>query len=302
MQKGCYINIMNKVEVVKPKKKVSYAQKTLNKQFAEDDNKLFMDYHNSKQYGEDGKLIAADETLRNKLAVRNQKLVNSFLGLVSRQNKIIVQRHQDDLLQEGLIGLTKAIEHFDPTRGIRFSTYAGHWILQSLTSYITKQQSVVNVPNPVRLAFAKVQNYMKTKGVDSPSSLSPEDIGFIKTEYKIPDSIFLDAIKEIESGYNCRNVYNMMDKRIVYLEQPINTMATSSAQLDSSFSYERFMKDTDVNVSYNEPIGFLNETQSVISTTQDVVDAAYKSLLKLDPVKRIILLTRFAAIKEIGKR
>lgn len=292
---------MKEVEVVKPKKKVSYAQKALNKQFAEDDTKLFTDYHNSKVYNEEGKMIASDETLRNKLAVRNQKLVNSFLGLVSRQNKLIVQRHQDDLLQEGLIGLTKAIEHFDPTRGIRFSTYAGHWILQSLTSYITKQQSVVNVPNPVRLAFAKVQNYMKTKNINSPSALTGEDIRFIKTEYKIPDSIFLDAIKEIESGYNCRNVYNMMDKRIVYLEQPINTMATSSAQLDSSFSYERFMKDTDVNVSYNEPINFLNETQSVISTTQDVVDAAYKSLLKLEPVKRIILLTRFAAIKALGK-
>lgn len=292
---------MKEVEVVKPKKKVSYAQKALNKQFAEDDTKLFTDYHNSKVYNEDGKLIASDEILRNKLAVRNQKLVNSFLGLVSRQNKLIVQRHQDDLLQEGLIGLTKAIEHFDPTRGIRFSTYAGHWILQSLTSYITKQQSVVNVPNPVRLAFAKVQNYMKSKGIDSSSNLTTQDIQFIKSEYKIPDSIFLDAIKEIDSGYNCRNVYNMMDKRIVYLEQPINTMATSSAQLDSSFSYERFMKDTDVNVSYNEPINFLNETQSVISTTQDVVDAAYKSLLKLEPVKRIILLTRFAAIKGLGK-
>lgn len=292
---------MKEVEVVKPKKKVSYAQKALNKQFAEDDTKLFTDYHNSKIYNEEGKLIASDEILRNKLAVRNQKLVNSFLGLVSRQNKLIVQRHQDDLLQEGLIGLTKAIEHFDPTRGIRFSTYAGHWILQSLTSYITKQQSVVNVPNPVRLAFAKVQNYMKSKGIDSSSNLTTQDIQFIKNEYKIPDSIFLDAIKEIDSGYNCRNVYNMMDKRIVYLEQPINTMATSSAQLDSSFSYERFMKDTDVNVSYNEPINFLNETQSVISTTQDVVDAAYKSLLKLEPVKRIILLTRFAAIKGLGK-
>ena len=75
----------------------------------------------------------------------------------------------------------------------------------------------------------------------------------LKTTHKIPEKIFVDAIKEIKSGFNISNVYNMMDKRIVYLEQPISTIASSSSQTESSFTYERFLQDSDANVSYKLP-------------------------------------------------
>lgn len=56
----------------------------------------------------------------------------------------------DDLMQEGMVGLIKAADRFDPERGTCFSTYAIFWIKQSISRLIVKQDKVV--PLPVALA------------------------------------------------------------------------------------------------------------------------------------------------------
>lgn len=286
-------------ENIKPQKK----QKAINQSYGgSEDEKLFLDYHQSKKYDKSGVLVSSNETLRNQLTIRNQKLINTFISLIGNKNRVVVKKHKEDLFQEGLIGLSKAVEHFDPTRGIRFSTYAGHWVLQAITSYISKQQSVVSIPTQLRLATNKIISYMKSNEITSVENIPDAAKEKLKLEHKIPEKIFVDALKEIKSGFNSLNVYNMMEKRIVYIEQPMSTIASSSAQTDSSFTYERFLQDSDVNVSYNEPIALLNETQSVISTNEDVVSAVHKSLLELEPLKRLILILRFMGIKNLDEK
>ena len=52
----------------------------------------------------------------------------------------------EDLINEGNIGLMKAVEHFDPERGVRFSTYGAYWIKQAVKRCLSNQSRTIRVP------------------------------------------------------------------------------------------------------------------------------------------------------------
>lgn len=84
--------------------------------------------------------IVSAEYARTELLVRNQGLV----GMVARRYFETGLTHED-LMQEGQIGLLKAIDRYDPYLGTRFSTYAVWWIRQSIG------RAVVNTGRTIRL-------------------------------------------------------------------------------------------------------------------------------------------------------
>lgn len=79
-----------------------------------------------------------DEEARQILAERNL----GFVVSVARKFALRGAR-LDDLVQEGNVGLMKAIEHFDPKKNVRFATYAVWWIRAYITRYIKDNRSQV---------------------------------------------------------------------------------------------------------------------------------------------------------------
>lgn len=94
---------------------------------------------------------------REKLILSNMRLVIS----IARKYKTRFLE-LDDLIQEGVFGLMKAIDKFDVDKGFKLSTYATWWIVQAIARSITENDRVIRIPSHVYESLSKINQYKNT--------------------------------------------------------------------------------------------------------------------------------------------
>ena len=142
-----YLKEIGKVDLLSPEEEVELAQKMqAGMEAKEKMAELELREKNGetideKEYQALRKAIRGGENAKKRLSEANLRLVVSIAKRYVGRGMLFL-----DLIQEGNLGLLKAVEKFDCTKGFKFSTYATWWIRQAITRAIADQARTIRIP------------------------------------------------------------------------------------------------------------------------------------------------------------
>ncbi|MCI9392659.1 MAG: RNA polymerase sigma factor RpoD [Oscillospiraceae bacterium] len=179
-----YLKEIGKVPLLSPEEEIALAQKMsagnlADEQLEEGENIPPEELAQLKA------LSKAGEKAKQKLAEANLRLVVSIAKRYVGRGMLFL-----DLIQEGNLGLIKAVEKFDYTKGYKFSTYATWWIRQAITRAIADQARTIRIPVHMVETINKVIRVSRQLLQELGHDPSPEEIA---EEMNMP----VDKVREI---------------------------------------------------------------------------------------------------------
>ncbi len=210
--------------------------------------------------------IKGDESAR-------KRMIESNLRLVVKIARRYINRGMDmlDLIEEGNLGLIRAVEKFDPERGFRFSTYATWWIRQTIERGIMNQCRTIRLPIHI---LKEINVYMRAAR---------------------------QLMQKLDHEPTPEEIADMLDKPIEDVKRFIN-LGEKIASVDSPVGYDekKSLLDTIPDETAVDPLTVLED-----DTVSKQIETC---LLQLSMVQRDVISKRFgllgherATLEQVGK-
>ena len=180
-----YLKEIGKVNLLTPEEELSLAKRMADGETAKEQLEEI-----GEEIDEDTKkqidlLIADGEKAKKSLAEANLRLVVSIAKRYVGRGMLFL-----DLIQEGNLGLIKAVDKFDYTKGYKFSTYATWWIRQAITRAIADQARTIRIPVHMVETINKLVRVSRQLVQDLGREPTPEELA---KELNMP----VDKVREI---------------------------------------------------------------------------------------------------------
>ena len=187
-----YLKEIGKVDLLSPEEEIDLAKKIMDGVAASEkmDEYESKENHDAVQADEIvqwNRAIKAGERAKKRLAEANLRLVVSIAKRYVGRGMLFL-----DLIQEGNLGLIKAVEKFDYTKGYKFSTYATWWIRQAITRAIADQARTIRIPVHMVETINKVIRVSRQLLQELGHDPSPEEIA---AEMNMPVDRVRDILK-----------------------------------------------------------------------------------------------------------